>query len=168
VRVLVPLDGSAFAETALLPAASVTAALSAPAQGSLHLVLVLPALDAVQEHTNPRIEASRQKAEQYLQTIEQRLRTGELAPLHLQTSSSVIIGTDVAETLIGLAEPDHQEEEDSKVSGYDVLAMATHGRHGTDLWVIGSVTERILEGSHLPLLVVRPGQLSQSDEQERN
>ena len=61
----------------------------------------------------------------------------------------------MAETLIGLAEAEHQKEKDSKGSSHDVLAMATHRRHGTDLWVIGSVNDHILVGSHLPLLVVR-------------
>jgi nucleotide-binding universal stress UspA family protein len=164
VQVLVPLDGSAFAEAALPPAAHLSAALSAPAPGSLRLVLVLPALDAEQEHPSPRIEASKHKAEMYLHGIEQRLCSGESAPLQLQTSSSVITGTDVAETLIRLAEHDHTGEKDAQESKYAVMAMATHGRHGTDLWVMGSVTERILEASHLPLLVVRTRQRNQTGE----
>jgi nucleotide-binding universal stress UspA family protein len=126
---------------------------------------VLPEFYSEQEHPGSRIEASKQKAEAYLQTIEQRLQTGDLARLHLQASSSVITGADVAETLIRLAEQDHHGEEGSKASKCAVMAMATHGRHGRDLWVIGSVTERILEGSHIPLLVVRPRQLTQSDEE---
>jgi len=165
VHVLVPLDGSAFAEEALLPAACLTAALSAPSPGSLHLVLVLPEFYSEQEHPGSQIEASKQKAEAYLHTIEQRLRTEDLARLHLQASSTVITGADVAETLIRLAEQDHHGGEGSKVSRYAVMAMATHGRHGTDLWVIGSVTERILEGSHIPLLIVRPRQITQSDKE---
>jgi len=42
VQVLVPLDGSSLAEEALTPAAQLSAALSAPAHGALHLVRVLP------------------------------------------------------------------------------------------------------------------------------
>src|SRR2546421_10599035 len=35
-------------------------------------------------------------------------------------------------------------------------ALATHGRDGLQRWVMGSVTERILRDSKLPLLVVPP------------
>lgn len=165
VHVLVPLDGTAFAEAALLPAACLSAALSAPAYGALHLVLVLSEGDTEQERPGQRIEASQQKAEAYLRAIEQRLQSGDLAPLHVGTSSSVIIGADVAETLIRLAEQEPTGQKDGQISRYAAMVIATHGRHGAALWAIGSVTERILEASHLPLLVVRPRQLTQTDEE---
>src|SRR5258708_21916857 len=41
LRVLVPLDGSELAESALEPAAQLIAALTAPAQGELHLLRVV-------------------------------------------------------------------------------------------------------------------------------
>lgn len=37
----------------------------------------------------------------------------------------------------------------------DLIAMATHGRSGVSRWVFGSVTERVLRESTIPLLVVR-------------
>lgn len=37
----------------------------------------------------------------------------------------------------------------------DVLVMPTHGRSGVARWVFGSVTEKVLRGTRLPLLVVR-------------
>ena len=151
-HVLVPLDGTPLAEAALLPAACLSAALSAPAYGSLHLVVVLPECDTEQECPGQRIEAGQQKA--YLRTIEQRMQTGELALLHVGTSSSVIIGTDVAETLIRLAEQEFTGQKDAQISRYAAMAMATHGRDGTALWVMGSVTQRVLQSLHLPLLVV--------------
>ncbi len=158
VQALVPLDGSDFAETALLPAAALSAALSAPAPGSLHLVVVLSALNDEQQHLSHHIETSKQQAKAYLHTIEQRLHSGDLASLQPVVRSSVITGTDVAETLIRLAEGYHPEEKDVQGSRSAVMALTTHGRHGTELQVMGSVTERILEASHLPLLVVRPHQ----------
>jgi nucleotide-binding universal stress UspA family protein len=39
----------------------------------------------------------------------------------------------------------------------DVLVMPTHGRSGVARWVFGSVTEKVLRGTKLPLLVVRSG-----------
>jgi nucleotide-binding universal stress UspA family protein len=37
----------------------------------------------------------------------------------------------------------------------DAIAMATHGRTGLSRWVLGSVTEKVLRASPLPMLVVR-------------
>jgi hypothetical protein len=37
-----------------------------------------------------------------------------------------------------------------------IIAMATHGHGGLKRWVIGSVTDRVLHATKLPLLVVRP------------
>ncbi len=38
----------------------------------------------------------------------------------------------------------------------DLIAMTTHGRSGTSRWLLGSVTEKVLRSSTVPLLVVRP------------
>ena len=40
--------------------------------------------------------------------------------------------------------------------GCDAIALATHGRSGPARWVMGSVTERVLGTTTLPLLIVRP------------
>ena len=34
--------------------------------------------------------------------------------------------------------------------------MSTHGRSGVSRWALGSVTDKVLHGTHRPLLVVRP------------
>jgi nucleotide-binding universal stress UspA family protein len=37
----------------------------------------------------------------------------------------------------------------------DLLAMSTHGRSGPSRWAFGSVTEKVLRASNLPMLVAR-------------
>ncbi len=37
-----------------------------------------------------------------------------------------------------------------------MIAIATHGRSGLQLWTMGSITERVLHTIRLPLLIVRP------------
>jgi nucleotide-binding universal stress UspA family protein len=37
----------------------------------------------------------------------------------------------------------------------DLIAMATHGRSGPSRWVLGSVTEKVLHGATVPMLVAR-------------
>jgi nucleotide-binding universal stress UspA family protein len=38
----------------------------------------------------------------------------------------------------------------------DLIAMTTHGRAGISRWMLGSVTEKVLRASPVPMLVVRP------------
>ncbi|MES3517017.1 MAG: universal stress protein [Natronomonas sp.] len=39
--------------------------------------------------------------------------------------------------------------------GADVIVMGTHGRSGLDRYILGSVTERVVRGSSVPVLTVR-------------
>jgi len=64
---------------------------------------------------------------------------------------SVIGASDVAESLMCVAE----EGEKPASDGYDLIAIATHGRSGLARWALGSVTERILGATNLPLFIVR-------------
>ena len=162
VRVLVPLDGSSFAETALVPAAHLSAALSAPAQGALHLAQVLR-LPALYEYgQNDRLAEMKQRgmreAQAYLSTVERKLREGDLAKFNLSVTSSVSIDPDVAGTLIGIAEIGEDMQEVEEYPPCDLIAMATHGRGGLQRWMLGSVTERVLDSTKLPLLIVRPNE----------
>lgn len=38
----------------------------------------------------------------------------------------------------------------------DIIVLSTHGRSGLSRWVFGSVAEKVLRGTNLPILVVRP------------
>lgn len=160
VRILVALDGSSLSEIAVAPAAQLSAALSAPAQGALHFTQVIhfPSIEgdgqygAVSETSKLAVSA----AKAYLSTVEERLREGDLATLNLLVTSSVVVNTDVAETLIKMAENGEYMDKVGESSGCDVIAMATHGRGGLQRWVMGSITERVLEATKLPLLIVRP------------
>ncbi len=39
--------------------------------------------------------------------------------------------------------------------GADLIVMGSHGRHGLEKLVLGSVTQRVLSHAHLPVFVVR-------------
>jgi len=160
VHVLVPLDGSSLAEAALTPAAQLSAALSAPAHGALHLVRVLR-LPSMYEYgqDDSLAEAKKQgmlQAHAYLGAVEQQLREGSLASLKLQVTSSAVVDTDVASALLKMAEVSEDMEDIEGFKACDAIAMATHGRSGPERWMMGSVTERMLGSTKLPLLIVRP------------
>jgi hypothetical protein len=88
--------------------------------------------------------------------LKQRLRNSDLAHLNPRISSSVAVNKDVAQLLMSRAEHEESLEDVEGVKRCDVIALATHGRRGLERWVRGSVTERLLGATKLPLLIVRP------------
>lgn len=103
---MVALDGSELAETALVPAAHLVAALAAPARGIVQLTQVVPFPPSEHdEDTRGCIdlcakEQALYEAESYLSAVADRLRTGTVTDLHVGVVCSVAEGKDVAEALI--------------------------------------------------------------------
>jgi nucleotide-binding universal stress UspA family protein len=64
----------------------------------------------------------------------------------LNVSRFTVMGDPAAEIL------DHPS-----ILGVDLIAMATHGRSGASRWVVGSVAERVLRHTQVPLLLIRAG-----------
>ncbi len=169
LRALVALDGSPFAEAALVPAAHVTAALAAPGKGALHLMQVVtmpasyPRLRS-EMHSDPHVVGRElRSARTYLNSVAVRLRKGELADLRLAVTWSLAVESDVASTLIKVAEYGRNTED---FDGCDLIAIATHGRSGLQRLVMGSVAEHVLGATKLPLLIVRPQEMVAGREQE--
>jgi nucleotide-binding universal stress UspA family protein len=165
---LVALDGSALAEAALMPAASLVTALAAPARGTLQLTRVVKLPVKSREpaekgrHRHPESvnlhvkEQAICEAKTYLGNLVEHLRQGPLKDANLTLTWSVVIGKDVADTLIRAAETG-EDAEGTHVYGFcDLIVLATHGRGGLERWVLGSVTEHILGATRLPMLIVRP------------
>jgi nucleotide-binding universal stress UspA family protein len=50
------------------------------------------------------------------------------------------------------------DEEGDAAGRYDLIALATHGRGGLQRWALGSVTDRVINSTKLPLMIVRPQQ----------
>lgn len=169
LRALVPLDGSASAKAALEPAAHLVAALTGSATGELHLMRVVQPV-ATSSDEGGMLTAS-QKARGYLSATAEHIREGLVAPAvaqhNLAVSWSVAVDSYVAEKLIRTAENTEAVEEGGAFADFDVIALATHGRDGWQRWVMGSVTEHILLGTKLPLLIVPPqGQRIAETEEE--
>ena len=156
VHVLVALDGSSLSEAVLEPAASLTAGLASAAsqQGTLQLIRVvdIPSgygkfRSAVDSFYDAQMRAeAKPEYEQYLETVAKSFSEGELAKYKLAVSTVVSTDPDVAEAIVQTAE---QEKA-------DFIAMATHGRGGLQSWALGSITERVLHATKVPLFIVRP------------
>lgn len=168
---LVALDGSEFSEAALLPTARVVGALAAPEMGNLHLVRVLEMVDAAtmeeEEVVQPDAlqtaqEWALQQAKDYLAATATRMREMNDIP-SLNVSWSVVVNpqfgryeSDVASAILRAAEDGEPVKGATAPTRCSLVAMATHGRSGLSHWVLGSVTQRVLRTSMLPMLIVRP------------
>lgn len=149
---VVALDGSPQAESALLPAVSILAALAAPAEGRLHLVrVVTPPVEirasADQAVNQPgRGDRVVQEAEDYLLRLDQRLQKEGLADHHPAVSWSLFVAREIAPTLVLAAE--HAGLDASQAL---FLALASHGR---GRWKSPGIAMNIIEHCTLPLLIV--------------
>jgi nucleotide-binding universal stress UspA family protein len=158
-RVLVCLDGSEFAQAALEPAAQLALAFGGGAEGQpspahqagLHLVLVIPPAEVDQCNMPEALGLA--GAKEYLAGVADRMKRLYRA---LTLSWSVGVGADTAKTIVRVAESGEDVEGAGVFGGCDVVALSTHGRTGIARWTMGSVTERVLDISKLPALVVRP------------
>lgn len=143
-EILVPLDGSKLAETALPHAAAVARA----RPGALTLLRTVPPLTLIEPvgggvATSPSLWETWEKepavAREYLLQVANHLKEEGL-----EVQFKVIEG-DPAQTIV------HYALHNPSVK---LIVMATHGRSGLSRWVFGSVAEKVLHGSSVPLLLV--------------
>lgn len=148
-RIVVPLDGSDLASKALPVAAETAELLGVP----IHLVRVVdgdPVRAAVQAGSRAAaaysrsLEDARQHAVADLETEERKLRAR-----NIKTSTDVRVGYPAAELL-------------SLIAPSDLVVMTTHGRGGIRRWLLGSVADKLVHQASAPVLLVRPGTLSDS------
>jgi nucleotide-binding universal stress UspA family protein len=137
-HILVPLDGSELAETAL-PAAGFLARV-------LHAVITLVHIvesGAPSTVHGERHLRSREEAEAYLRDVSRRLSpAGNEIRWHVHIEAAA----DVA-----LAMAAHEDE-----LGPDLIVMCTHGRSGVRRMLMGSMAQRIVAAGTIPVLLVRP------------
>jgi nucleotide-binding universal stress UspA family protein len=140
-HILAPLDGSALSETAL----PVATKLASDAGAKISLVRVVPFAARTYPYTMP---------EAYLPQIDQEVEKG--AEEYLQRQKSSLSGTPVeayalrgpiAESLIDFVDKE----------SVDLVVMTTHARGGLSRAALGSVADRMLQGS-APVLLLRPAE----------
>jgi nucleotide-binding universal stress UspA family protein len=141
-RVLVPLDGSEFAEEALRVARSLAATLG----GGLVLArAVYPPSAVEQEWTvaSYLVEELREResdAREYLAGVADRLRAAGAEP----------------ETCVYVGPPVEVIARAAREQAATLIVMATHGRTGAGRLLLGSVANSVLLHNDLPLVLMRP------------
>jgi len=143
--IVIPLDAGEEAEYALPLAVSLAGQLSS----RVVFLSVIPDIDELYALTGDhesdllRLQARRRSdAENHLRKV--RTRT---VPAGVEAATSVRVGA-VAETILDTAREERA----------GLIAIATHGRVGPERWFLGSVADRVVRTSSIPVLVVRPGE----------
>jgi nucleotide-binding universal stress UspA family protein len=152
LRALTPLDGSPLAETALAPAAALVTALAAAQPAALHLTLVVDPFDAIVRESLPEALVVG-TARGYLMRTVARLQAEYPG---LTITWSVNVHADVAAGILQVAEVGEDTAGATPFGGCDLIVMATHGRSGFRRWALGSVAERVLHNTKLPVMLARP------------
>nr|BBH87168.1 universal stress protein UspA [Thermosporothrix sp. COM3] len=150
VSTLVALDGSSRAEQILEDAVALSTALSSPLPGKVRLVHVIDQdlIRVAKQEEDPQSLVL--QAQCYLDEVKRRLESKIGTELACEILTRVLIGSDVATTLLETTMTYEQECE------HVILALATHGKNAVARWFVGSVADRLLCSSHKPLLICRP------------
>ena len=139
-KILVTLDGSELAKTALGQAEKL--AKTFDAEIILFQVVPFMPIYGSPELVMPLIIDEKQKeaAEKYLANLAEELRKKGL-----KVAAMVRTGQQVAVEIIDFA----------KEAGVDLIIMCTHGRSGISRWVLGSIAHKVLTRAETPILLVR-------------
>src|SRR5262247_4078443 len=136
-KILVPLDGSALAETALPTAVQ----LAKEQAAALVLMRAVEAWGFVSDVVEAEIRVVRE-AEHYLAKLANLLRANGCE--HVDTS--VWYGA-AARSVVDAA----------SAQEVDLIVMTSHARGGISRLIMGSVAESVLRGTKTPILLLRAG-----------
>ena len=140
--ILVPLDGSAFAERALPVAAALARRLGA----SLHLVSVH---DPASGFIDPATAAVASVE------LDREIRTAQEEYLQQQAGAAAAHGLTIVHEL-RTGEPAAELARYAEAESIDLVVMTTHGRGGISRFWLGSVADRMVRRSARPILMLRP------------
>jgi nucleotide-binding universal stress UspA family protein len=136
-KILVPLDGSALAETALSAAISL-------AESTGAALLLLRAAEAPTlpggDPTDAQVKVVRE-AEEYLDAVKRRTRSS--------TAGEII-------TAVWYGSAPEAIAEAARFNHVDMIVMTTHGRSGLGRIFLGSVAESVMRSTSTPILVLHP------------
>ena len=145
-HILVPLDGSDLSEEIIDRAL----AISSPAVPQLTLLQVvpppmeIPAAESIVAFSelDRDVKKMRESALEYLNAVARKLRKRGIA-----AETRVVVQSQTALAIL----------EQSLDCGADLIAMVTHGRTGWARVALGSVADKVLRSTSVPLLLHKPG-----------
>jgi len=136
-KILVPLDGSKLAEK-ILPRVE---KMVRYCQAEVHLIRVVVSYRIDPKEEKEERERLLQEAWHYLEKIVSRLRKKRV-----RAHAVVVYGKDAVQVC-----------DFARKNKFDLIAMATHGRSGISRWALGSVADKVLSCSVVPVMLIRVG-----------
>lgn len=146
--VLIPTDGSEGAEVAVDHGVEFAGLVGADVHG-LYVTDIRATVPNVDDGSQTAIldqlEAEGERATEYVETVAN--------DAGIDARTAVVRGTPYAQIREYVVEHD-----------VDLIAMGTHGRTGVERYLLGSVAEKVVRTADVPVLTVRLGGESESDE----
>jgi nucleotide-binding universal stress UspA family protein len=144
-HIIVPLDGSGFAEAAIPYALELAARFDS--QITLLRVIVPPRAREAALSPDSADMMIRLRDDLYQEAIDYlKSHKGSLRQQNFKVNFQVAESDDIAAEIINAA-----------ISGEaDTVVMCTHGRGGISRWLFGSVASRVLQTAEVPVLLIRP------------
>lgn len=140
-KILVPLDGSPIAE-AVLPHAEALA----KAENAELIILRVPIIPVSEYIAVDPVVAStvrkdiREEAATYVTKTVDTLKKEDIKVTGLTREGPV------PDVILEVAEETHA----------DMIAMSTHGLTGVKRWLMGSVADKIVHHTHIPVMLIHP------------
>lgn len=145
-KIVVPLDGSAWSESALGPAAELARAHNA------EIILLHVYQSPISEYeAQLSLAGQQQMADQTYEQIRDQLVAlrNDLRHQGLRVQERIIGGNNPAQAISDFVEAEE---------GVTMIVMSTHGRTGITRWLFGSVAQRVSKNLRRPVTLVRPDQ----------
>ena len=157
-NIMVPLDGSELAEC-VLP--HVEGFITACQVKSIVLVRVVEPAPTRFDDTASISATSRELLAENIRRVEEKRQSAALEYLNAVARRLTQEGVKIsAEVLVGRVAESLADYTEKKA--IDLIIVATHGRSGISRWVRGSIADRVLRFSPVPVLMVRAtGSMSQ-------
>lgn len=140
-KVLIPLDGSPLAECVL------GHLMSLAKSGNIGEVILLGVVEIPPGWAKEGIDfyavrdINIEETNVYLSQVKEKLVKEGISAV----TTSVLVG-----------KPADLINETAKKFGADLILIATHGHTGISKWVFGSVADRVVHYSQIPVMVIRP------------
>jgi len=144
-KMLVPLDRSEFAECSLAHAKAIANGCQIPEVILLHVIEPTPQANVIANELGEDFMKNvdkeyKMKTEKYLSKIVDDFRDAGIS-----ATAELVSGTADSEIL-----------EYAKKNNVDLIIMSTHGNSGIVRWAMGSVADRVVRHSPVPVLVAAP------------
>ena len=145
-KILAPLDGSKVSECSLPHIKAIATACGVP---EVVLMMVVEPVFNVEAEATARVgrdlmaeveQANWDKDKAYLDGVATKLKADGIQ------AQAVLAKGKPADTIMDFAQKNN----------VDLIIMSTHGRSGVSRWLMGSVTDKVVRHSPVPVLTVSP------------